>query len=165
MKNILIDDIDVFVFDFDGVLTDNHVYLGQEGMEFVSCSRADGLAFDVLHKLNKLVFILSTERNPVVTMRASKLKVRAIQGVSDKSIALKKLATDEGFLLDKALYVGNDLNDYNVMQICGYTACPYDSHHKVKEISLINLVARGGNGVARELVEDVLGVDFLKVLY
>ena len=53
-----IDNIDAIVFDFDGVLTDNFVYLNQEGMESVACSRADGLAFDVLHKLKKPAFIL-----------------------------------------------------------------------------------------------------------
>ena len=58
-KTITIDDIDLFVFDFDGVLTDNLVYTDQNGNEMVSCSRADGLAFDVLRKLKKPVYILS----------------------------------------------------------------------------------------------------------
>ena len=68
----------MIVFDFDGVLTDNKVYLDQDGKESVSCSRADGLAFDVLHKLHKPVYILSTEKNPVVTARAEKIKVQAV---------------------------------------------------------------------------------------
>ena len=53
-NNINIDDIDALCFDFDGVLTNNLVHLDQEGKEWVSCSRADGLAFDVLRKLKKL---------------------------------------------------------------------------------------------------------------
>jgi len=69
---MIFNDIDAFVFDFDGVLTNNLVHLNQLGEESVSCSRSDGLAFDVLHKLNKPVFILSTEKNPVVSMRAKK---------------------------------------------------------------------------------------------
>ena len=52
---ISIDKIDAFVFDFDGVMTNNLVYLDQDGKESVRCSRADGLAFDVLHKLNHLL--------------------------------------------------------------------------------------------------------------
>ena len=50
-KQILIDEIEVFIFDFDGVLTNNIVHIDSNGMEYVSCSRADGLAFDVIHKL------------------------------------------------------------------------------------------------------------------
>ena len=70
-----LDNIDAFVFDFDGVLTNNFVYLDQNGIESVACSRADGLAFDVLRRLNKPSFILSTEKNRVVEARAQKLQI------------------------------------------------------------------------------------------
>ena len=94
---MILDDIDALVFDFDGVLTNNLVYLNQEGVESVACSRADGLAFDVLRKLNKPAFILSTEKSFVVTMRAKKLKIPAIQGVSDKVLSIKELARENKF--------------------------------------------------------------------
>ena len=162
---LLLNDIDAFVFDFDGVMTNNKVYIDQNGKELVSCSRSDGLAFDVLKKLQKQAYILSTEENSVVTARAKKLKIIAIQGCNDKAIALKRLAKVEGLDFSRILYVGNDLNDYNVMKICGYSACPSDSHNKIKEISSITLKASGGNGVVRELVEDVLEADFMKILY
>ena len=129
---ISLDDIDALVFDFDGVLTNNLVHLDQEGRESVSCSRADGLAFDVLHKLGKPAYILSTEKNPIVASRAKKLKVQAIQGVDDKVEALEILSKAQCFSLDRTLYVGNDLNDYLVMQTCGFAACPADGHAKVK---------------------------------
>jgi len=164
-KEILLNNIDAFIFDFDGVLTNNLVHLDQNGKESVSCSRADGLAFDVLRKLDKPAFILSTENNPVVTMRAKKLNIPAIQGVANKVEAIKKLATDNNYSLKNILYVGNDLNDYLVMQLCGYTACPADSHPKIKEISGNILTSKGGNGVVRELLEDVLSLDFIKTLY
>jgi 3-deoxy-D-manno-octulosonate 8-phosphate phosphatase (KDO 8-P phosphatase) len=160
-----LEDIDVFVFDFDGVLTNNLVHLDQNGKESVSCSRADGLAFDVLRKLDKPAFILSTENNPVVTMRAKKLKVPVVQGVADKVEAIKKLVNKNSYNLKNILYVGNDLNDYLVMQLCGYTVCPADSYPKIKEISDVVLKINGGNGVVRELLEDVLGLDFIKILY
>jgi len=160
-----IDDIDTIIFDFDGVLTNNLVYLNQEGIESVACNRSDGLAFDVLRKLNKPAFILSTEENSVVAMRAKKIKIPAIQGVSDKVEAIKKLADENNYNLKNILYVGNDLNDYLVMQVCGYTACPIDSHPKIKEISENILTAKGGNGVVRELLEQVLNLDFIEILY
>jgi YrbI family 3-deoxy-D-manno-octulosonate 8-phosphate phosphatase len=164
-KEILLNNIDAFIFDFDGVLTNNLVYLNQEGVESVACSRADGLAFDVLRKLDKSVFILSTENNSVVTMRAKKLKVPVMQGVDNKVESIKKLVNKNNYNLKNILYVGNDLNDYLVMQLCGYSICPADSHPKIKEISDIVLKTNGGNGVVRELLENIIGLDFIKILY
>ncbi len=164
-QKITIEQIDAFIFDFDGVLTNNLVYLNQKGEESVGCSRADGLAFDMLRKLNKPAFILSTENNPVVTMRAKKLKILAIQGVSDKVEAVKELADKNNYNLKKILYVGNDLNDYLAMQLCGYTACPADSHIKIKSIASVSLRVNGGDGVVRELLEDILRLDFVKILF
>jgi 3-deoxy-D-manno-octulosonate 8-phosphate phosphatase (KDO 8-P phosphatase) len=160
-----INNIDAFVFDFDGVLTNNLVYLNQEGVESVVCSRADGLAFDVLRKLKKPTFILSTEKNSVVTMRAKKLKIQALQGIKNKADALSSLSESKGYDLGRILYVGNDLNDFNVMKICGYSVCPIDSHIKIKELSNIVLNTRGGEGVVRELLEEIFNLDFIKILY
>ena len=61
--------------------------------------------------------------------------------------------------------MGNDLNDYLVMKVCGYTACPSDSHKKIKEISTIILKTSGGNGIIRELLEDVFQLNFIQILY
>ena len=160
-----LDDIDIIIFDFDGVLTDNYVHLDQQGNEIVVCSRADGLAFDALRKLNQSVYILSTEKNKVVTARAKKLKVPVIQGVKDKSTAIKDLAVTEGFKLNRVLYLGNDLNDFYAMKLCGFTVCPSDSHKKIIEISDVELKTAGGKGVVRELLEDVFELDLLKILY
>jgi len=160
-----LDDINAFVFDFDGVLTNNLVKIDENGKESVSCSRADGLAFDVLRKLNKPAYILSTEKNLVVKARAKKLNIPAIQGVADKVEAIKKLATDNNYSLKNILYVGNDLNDYLVMQLCGYSACPADSHSKIKNVSSIILGTNGGDGIVRELLEEVFNLDFIKILY
>ena len=164
-KIITLNNIEAIVFDFDGVLTNNIVHLDENGREFVSCSRSDGLAFDALRKLKKPVYIISTEKNSVVSARAKKLKVPVLQGIKDKYDALIKLSDNYNYNYENILYVGNDLNDYKVMKLCGYTACPEDSHKKIKEISSIVLSSKGGNGVVRELLEDVLEVDLIKVLF
>ena len=160
-----IDNIDALIFDFDGVLTNNQVYVNENGVETVKCSRADGLAFDALKKLNKPTFIISSEKNLVVEARAKKLGTSVIQGVSDKTKTLHQLINKYNYDLKKILFVGNDLNDYLVMKICGYTACPADSHPKIKKISNICLNKKGGYGVARELIEDILKINLIKVLY
>jgi len=155
----------VFVFDFDGVLTNNKVYLDENGKELVVCSRADGLAFDALKKLKIPAYILSTEKNPVVSARAKKLKIQAIQGVANKVLGIQEIAKLESCELEDIFYIGNDLNDYHAIKLCGFTACPLDSHESIKQISDVILQAKGGEGAVRELLEEVLGFDFLKVLY
>ena len=165
MKSLNINDVDTIVFDFDGVLTNNSVYLNDSGQEWVKCSRSDGLAFDVLHKLKKSVFILSTEKNKVVSVRAKKLKVEVIQSIDNKLDAINLITNKGNTSLDRVLYIGNDLNDFNIMSLCGYTACPSDSHLSIQNISQFVLNARGGDGVAREIVEDVFCLNILEILY
>jgi len=164
-KKLVFEKIELMVFDFDGVLTNNLVHLDENGKEFVSCSRSDGLAFDALRKLKKPVHIISTEKNPIVGARAKKLKVPVLQGIQDKQLALIKLAEIKKYKLENILYVGNDLNDFKVMQVCGYTACPNDSHLKIKEISSIVLKSNGGKGIVRELLEDIFNIDLMEVLF
>ena len=165
LVNLNIKDFDAIVFDFDGVLTNNLVHFDQDGKEWVSCSRSDGLAFDILRKLNKPTYIVSSEKNLVVTARAKKLNIPVIQGVKDKITVIQSLEKDYGYSVDKLLYVGNDLNDYKAMKICGYSACPSDSHTIIKELSDIVLNTKGGAGVVRELLEDILKVNFIEILY
>jgi 3-deoxy-D-manno-octulosonate 8-phosphate phosphatase (KDO 8-P phosphatase) len=159
------DDIDAFVFDFDGVLTDNLVYLDQNGKEMVVCNRSDGIAFDVLRKLNKPSYIVSTEKNPVVSARAKKLNIKAYQAIGDKVIAVNDLAIKYGHDVEKLCYVGNDVNDYKAMKYCGFSACPSDSHSSVIDIADIVLISKGGKGVLRELLEDHFNINFIKILY
>ena len=164
-KLITLENIDAFIFDFDGVLTNDLVFVDQNGKESVICNRSDGLAFDVLRKLKKPSYILSTEKNPIVSARAKKLKIPAIQGVEDKVEELLMLAKSKGYNLNRVLYVGNDINDYKAMQLCGYSACPSDSHQKIRSIATFVLQKKGGNGVIGELLEVKLNIDFIKILY
>lgn len=157
--------IDAICLDFDGVLTDNKVTVCQDGTESVCCSRADGLAFDALKKVGLPVFILSTEKNPVITARAKKLRIPAYQGIKNKRSKLTLLCQQKGYQLDRMLYVGNDLNDYLPMQLCGHSACPSDSHPAIKKIAAVTLQTAGGQGVIRELVENILSIDIVSTLY
>jgi YrbI family 3-deoxy-D-manno-octulosonate 8-phosphate phosphatase len=164
-KALTLESVDAVVFDFDGVLTDNRVIVDQNGKESVICSRSDGLAFDALRVLEFPVFIISTESNPVVQARAKKLQVPVIQSVANKVRSLGQLCEKEGLEMSKILFVGNDLNDYNVMRLSGYSACPSDAHEKIKDISTFVLNEKGGFGVAREILEKVLNVNLLQTLY
>jgi YrbI family 3-deoxy-D-manno-octulosonate 8-phosphate phosphatase len=149
------------IFDFDGVLTDDRVWVDQDGREMVSCSRRDGLAFDILHQIGINLFILSTEKNPVVAQRAQKLGTPCIQGKKDKAAALLELAQEKNIDLSQALYVGNDINDIPAMELCGRSSCPSDAHPEVQKRSTFVLRTPGGQGVAREILEDILKINVL----
>jgi YrbI family 3-deoxy-D-manno-octulosonate 8-phosphate phosphatase len=159
-----INEIDALVFDFDGVLTDNKVIVQQDGTESVLCNRADGLAFDVLRKLKIPTYILSTETNIVVTQRAKKLKIPVIQGASNKLETLSKLCNEEHYDISKIVFIGNDLNDYHAMKACGFSACPSDSHPKIKQISSYVLSSAGGGGVVRELLDEIFNLDLIEII-
>ena len=160
-----INELDALIFDFDGVLTDNKVYVDQNGNESVCCNRSDGLAFDALRKLDIPDYILSTESNPVVAARAHKLKVPVIQGVKSKIDSLKSLCSEHNYNSSKILFVGNELNDYQAIEYCGFSACPADSHDSIKNISSFVCSTKGGEGIVREILEVVFNLNFLKILY
>jgi 3-deoxy-D-manno-octulosonate 8-phosphate phosphatase (KDO 8-P phosphatase) len=167
LKNLIfaIDEIDVFIFDFDGVLTNNMVHVDQNGNESVICSRSDGLAFEALRKMGKISYIFSTEKNPIVSSRANKLKVPCIQGVENKLNSINELCNNNDLDLDRVVYVGNDINDYQAMRICGFKVCPADSHELIKSIADVKLRSKGGDGVVRELLEESLNLNLIKILY
>lgn len=148
---------ELVVFDFDGVFTDNKVIVREDGFESVVCSRGDGLGIEMARKSGLKMLILSKETNKVVSARAKKLKLEAIQGVDDKPEALKLYCKRHNVHLKRVLYVGNDLNDLAVMQIVGSSACPSDSHPRVKKLAKLVLKNSGGNGAIRELLEEKLG--------
>ena len=100
-------------------------------MEMVVCNRLDGIAFSALNKLNCLIYILSSEKNKVEEKRAKKIKVPVIQGVKNKSQTLKDLVKKNQIKLNEVCYVGNDINDFEAMKLCGFPICPADSHKKI----------------------------------
>ena len=160
-----INDIDALVFDFDGVLTDNTVFVNEDGKEWVRCNRGDGLAFNDLEKLGVKSYIISSETNKVVLARANKLNVPALCGISNKVEALQDLSVREGLDLSRVFYIGNDLNDFQAMKICGFSACPADSHPKIKEIATFKLNTNGGMGIVREILEDLLKQDIMTTVF
>ncbi|MGH2405885.1 MAG: KdsC family phosphatase [bacterium] len=166
-------ELHTIAFDFDGVFTDNKVYVMQNGMELVRCDRADGLAVDLLRRYRRRkapgldVLIISTERNPVVAARARKLRLTCRQAVGDKLTFLETyLRRRHSRLKDPfagLLYVGNDLNDLPIIRRAGFSIAPRDAHAIVRRAAGVVLPQNGGEGFVRALVERLLGVDALTV--
>ena len=148
--------IKLFVYDFDGVMTDNKVYIDQNGNEMVRVNRADGLGIAEIKKLGIKQIIISTETNPVVSTRANKLDIKCLQGIDNKKNALKGYCREHDINLGHVAYVGNDINDKDVMEIAGITFCPSDAHESILNISDHVFKAKGGDGVIRELLDLII---------
>ena len=156
--NLAPSNIDLIVYDFDGVMTDNCVLVFQDGTEAVFANRADGWGIGQLRKAGFRQIILSTETNPVVSTRAKKLQIEVLQGKDDKARDLSDYCQYQGIDLAKVLYVGNDVNDLDVMRIVGYPVAPADAHPKVLAIAKHVTQARGGEGVIKEISEILLSI-------
>jgi len=144
-------DIDLIVYDFDGVMTDNRVIIFQDGNEAVIVNRSDGLAVECFRSLGIPQLILSTETNPVVKARAAKLHLEVIASCKDKKIALENYCSQKGYDLNRIMYVGNDLNDLEVMRIVGFPVAPADAHLEIRKVAKLTTQAKGGEGVIKEL--------------
>lgn len=155
--SVRITDIDLIVYDFDGVMTDNRVLVFQDGTEAVIVNRADGLGVDRLRGLGFPQLILSTETNPVVNARAAKLRLEVIASCKDKKNALKNYCMQNGYNLTKVMYIGNDLNDLEVMKVVGFPVAPADAHPKIKRVAKLITKAKGGKGVVKDLSDYIDG--------
>jgi len=153
LLNIKTENIKLIVYDFDGVMTDNKVYVDKNGNEMVQTNRADGLGVSEINKLGLEQIIISTETNPVVSYRAIKLGIKCLQGIDNKKGALKNHCIDNNINLENVVYIGNDINDKEVMEVVGITFCPNDAHESIKTISDHILMSKGGDGVVRELLD------------
>ena len=149
----LIQQIRLMVFDFDGVFTDNTVYISQDGLESVRCWRGDGLGLRILEQLGISLLVLSTEENPVVLHRCRKLKVRCVHACPDKVITLTQVAAEKGIVFSQVAYLGNDINDQGCLEKAGLPMVVADAHPDVIHLAKYRTQLRGGYGAVREVCD------------
>ena len=146
-------EINLLILDFDGVLTDNKVYVFEDGREAVVCHRGDGWGIRMLQSAGIEVIILSTESNAVVSARAEKLNVACIQDCQDKASAVQSIIDARSISVDQIMYVGNDTNDIDAMQLVCHPVASADAHPQIRAIATIVTDSFGGQGVVRELAD------------
>lgn len=159
-------DVHTIVFDFDGVFTDNAVWVDQEAVESVRCDRRDGLGIGLLKAANRLgrcqarLMILSKEPNPVVLARARKIGLECHHGVDAKrEYMVDLLARSRPGDPEPArglIMLGNDLNDLPLMRFAGFSVAPADAHPRVRAVAGAVLEEPGGHGFVRAFVERFL---------
>ena len=149
----LIAKIRMVAFDFDGVFTDNMVYVLENGTEAVRCFRSDGLGLHKLEQLGIETVIISTEANPVVSARAHKLKIRCVQDCRDKRAALESIAKELGISLSEVAFVGNDINDLPCLTCVALPIVVHDAHPDVIAHAMYRTIRPGGYGAVREVCD------------
>ena len=143
------------VFDFDGVFTDNRVWVNERGEESLAFSRSDGLGLRRLDEVGVSYLIVSMEKSPIVGARAKKLEVDCVQGVDDKLSVVRKRADDLGVALEDTAFLGNDINDADCLRAVGVPVVPADAWPEVKPLAQWVLSRPGGRGCVREFCDAV----------
>jgi len=151
-----LEDIGLVVFDFDGVFTDDHVYVDEFGFEMVRCHRGDGMGIAFLKDADIPCVVLSSEHNPVVSARCRKLEIPCLYGIKDKARALKKISGDYQIPMEKIAYIGNDLNDLGPMKLAGLSVAVRDAHPDIHQSAGWRLLQKGGSGAVREFCESLI---------
>lgn len=141
------------LFDFDGVFTDNLVYISDLGIESVLCSRSDGIGISRISSIGILNYVISSETNLVVKKRCEKLNISLLQGVIDKKDAVVKLCQKLNIKLEECLFLGNDINDIPALEIVGIPVAVADAYPEILDYVIYKTSKKGGKGAVREICD------------
>ena len=149
-----------FVSDVDGTLTDAGMYYSENGDELKKFNTRDGKGFELLRKAGIKTAIITSENTKIVESRAKKLKVDCLhQGLEHigKLEAIKEISKKENISLDEVAFIGDDINDKEVLENVGIAACPADAIDEIKQIPNIKIMSKkGGEGAVREFIDKLL---------
>jgi 3-deoxy-D-manno-octulosonate 8-phosphate phosphatase (KDO 8-P phosphatase) len=148
-----LNNIKLVCFDFDGVFTNNFVYVDQNGIESVRCLRSDGTGIERIKRMGIAIYIISSEENPVVTTRAKKLNLPVMQGVLDKGSAIEALCIELNISISQSMFVGNDINDIAALKSVKYPVGVADSFPEIERYIVHKTSKKGGEGAVREVCD------------
>ena len=148
------ENVSTLIMDFDGIFTDDKVYLDEEGHEFSRCDRGDGLGIGFLRQQTNITpMIMSRDVSKISVARANKLKIEGFSSVMKKGKAVDALVAERGLKPEEIIFVGNDLPDLETYEHVGYFICPADAQSHVLRRADMVLTHRGGKGAIRELTD------------
>lgn len=146
--------IKMFLTDCDGCLTDGGMYYSELGDELKKFNTRDGMALGLMKNNNIITGIITGECTKIVEKRAKKLSVDILeQGCKNKLQCVQKLCAQYSISLDSVLYIGDDINDIELLKAVGISCAPADAMPQVKEVVDYVSACRGGNGVIRDIYE------------
>ena len=150
-------EIETFIFDVDGVLTDGQVLVLEDGKLLRRMSLRDGYAIKLAVKESYNVCVITGSNSEGVKLRLEGLGVEHVYiGVEDKLRVFEKYIRDNDIDEGTILYMGDDLPDYAVMRRVGFPTCPCDAAHEMFELAKYVSPYKGGEGCVRDVIEKVL---------
>lgn len=150
-------EIKLFATDVDGVLTDAGMYYSEDGDEMKKFNTHDAKGLELLRNLGIKTAIFTSEDTKLVERRAEKMKIDFVnQGVKDKLHALKKMCVELKISLNEVAYIGDDINDTDVLRNVKFSACPADAIESIKSVSQYICKTNGGHGCVREFIDTVI---------
>lgn len=150
--------IKFLALDIDGVLTDGGMYYSESGDEFKKFNTKDGMGIKLIQKQGIMVGFLSSGINAnLIINRAKLLDVQHVYvGFDEKLNILEQWCVKLQISLDEVAYIGDDVNDLNIITAISLSACPSDAVEKVKQIANVVLKKKGGEGCVREFIDTYL---------
>ena len=149
--------IKLVITDVDGVLTDGGMYYNQEGECMKKFNTKDSMGMELLLQ-NKIKSILLTRENSkIVKERAKKIKIAELySNISKKEEMLPEISKKYNVTNVEIAYIGDDINDIEIMKLVGFSATPMDGNFAVKKISNYICKTNGGQGVFREISDLII---------
>lgn len=150
--------VKLLVLDVDGTMTDAGVYIMEDGRQFKKFNARDGIGIKLAMKAGVEVGIISHSLvTEMVEARANMLGMKYFYiGQEDKLVVLERWMKELDLTLDQVAFIGDDVNDYEIMSNVGVSACPADALPAIKEIANITLEKKGGEGCVREFIDEWL---------
>lgn len=150
-------DIKLIIIDVDGTMTDGGIYYDEHGNEYKKFNTKDASAFFMAHSAGLKIMVLTGRKCAATQRRMQELKVEYInQNVIDKAGFIKEFMTQNELEKKNLAYIGDDLNDYKPMKMCGFVGCPADACEQVKDIADYVSNVNGGYGAVRDVVFHIL---------
>lgn len=155
----LMNNINTFVLDVDGVLTDGTIHVSPTGEMLRNMNIRDGYAMKAAIESGYTVCIISGGSNEGVRVRLRNLGITDIYlGVPDKVETFKEFTDIYNINAENVLYMGDDIPDYHVMQLVGLPTCPQNAVQEIKGLSKYISHVDGGKGAVRDVIEQVMKV-------
>jgi len=155
----LLTNVNTFIFDYDGVMTDGKLMLQHDGQPLRSANVKDGYALQLAVRLGYRVVIISGGISKSVENRFESLRVKDVfLGISNKNEVFEKYIKDNNLDPENIVYMGDDIPDFRVMRKVGVPVCPADAVEEIKDISIYISDKTGWHGCVRDIIEQVLKV-------
>ena len=154
--------IKLVITDVDGVLTDAGIFYNKNGEFLKKFNTRDSMGMELLLNCGIKTVMLTRENSEIVKKRAKKIKIAELySNVADKKSILPKILKNYNVRIDEIAYIGDDINDLEIMRSIGFAATPNDGNTEVKKISNYICKMKGGEGAFREIADLILGFNKL----